>query len=187
MGHSISGSAAVSFAARRSAGSAACRGAQVTPLPAATACRSAAVAHRATATAPSTDRAIAVAATVHELEVAWAAGFFDGEGTITHTRNVPLMIAIKQATSSGAVPPVLARFAAAVGVGRIGGPYQDRPSARHFSPHRRPAFMWYAMNNEAVAVLQLLQPHLTGKLTEAEYAIANGSPSFRAKWEGVSA
>ena len=59
-------------------------------------------------------------------ELAWAAGFFDGDGWAAPVRygrrsNRRPMAQINQAGAQG-VPEVLIRFRDAVGVGRIGGP-----------------------------------------------------------------
>lgn len=110
-----------------------------------------------------------------EIELAWAAGFFDGEGTITLTgrravRHHNFMVAIKQSVGSdAAVPDVLARFQAAVGAGKIGGPYIDRPTRQGFSPNRRPSFTWYAIDAEADLVLARLWPQL-GSVKRAQAA-----------------
>lgn len=66
-------------------------------------------------------------------ELAWAAGFFDGEGSVgayrsggtASTRPRP-MVQIAQTD-----PGVLQRFAAAVGVGRVTGPYDPKAKASH--------------------------------------------------------
>lgn len=66
---------------------------------------------------------------VHPHEVAWAAGFFDAEGSFTATRASPgrcrLRASVPQ-TGRGDVPVELSRFQAAVGFGVIGGPYKHR-------------------------------------------------------------
>lgn len=96
-------------------------------------------------------------------EQAWAAGFFDGEGTVT--RSGGWMIAIKQAIDSDlapAAPEVLRRFQAAVhGAGRIGGPYTDKPERLGYSSRRTAQFMWYARNGDAADVMAVLLPYLS--------------------------
>lgn len=116
------------------------------------------------------------------IELAWAAGFFDGEGTTTaHKGNASqrlhLMVAVKQTVSRdeahSGLPDVLVRFAAAVGVGRIGGPYLDRPGRAGFSEARRPQYMWYAKADAAqVAVRRLWLDLGDVKRAQAEAAIA---------------
>jgi hypothetical protein len=113
----------------------------------------------------------------NDRELAWAAGFFDGEGTITYTsRNTlvsgrrragDLYVGVDQAVSphdgiDGTPPPVLVRFAAAMGGGALKGPY-------HYPP-RRPLFKWYVRNDEADRVLALLWPFLSA--TKRRQALA---------------
>lgn len=67
----------------------------------------------------------------HETEVSWAAGFFDGEGTVW-SRIVPYR-AVRLAVGQSATPELLERFRLAVGgVGNVRGPYQPK------SPNHRP-------------------------------------------------
>ena len=55
-------------------------------------------------------------------ELAWAAGFFDGEGHVGFLpRTCDMQIGMSQNTRE-----VLARFQAAVGLGRVNGPYKPR-------------------------------------------------------------
>lgn len=73
-------------------------------------------------------------------ELAWAAGFWDGEGSAWLTRPKGRRAAqpqarINQASSSG-VPDVLARFRAVVGVGSISGP--------EMREGRAPIYKWVA-------------------------------------------
>lgn len=70
--------------------------------------------------------------TLNREQLAWAAGFFDGEG---HTRQggkskAPLNLTISQALS----PALLEKFRQVVGVGVIYGPYvhRARPSQKEF-------------------------------------------------------
>jgi hypothetical protein len=73
------------------------------------------------------------------------------------------MVAVKQAVERDqptAIPETLQRLQAAVGVGRIGGPYNDRPLRAGYSSRRRPQFMWYAIQDEARQALALLWPYL---------------------------
>ena len=69
-----------------------------------------------------------------EHELAWAAGFFGGDGTTSagranrlHPEYRQLRAGIPQAEFAGAVPPVLVRFQQAVGgIGSIHGPFMPR-------------------------------------------------------------
>ncbi len=75
-----------------------------------------------------------------EHELAWAAGFFDGDGWAAlvrpkRRRTGQPMAQINQGSLVG-VPEVLTRFRAAVGVGRIGGP--------KIEDSRQPLYRWVA-------------------------------------------
>lgn len=66
---------------------------------------------------------------MREHELAWAAGFFDGDGWAASLRNGTRsgrrpMARINQAGTQG-VPEVLLRFRDAVGAGRVGGPRRE--------------------------------------------------------------
>jgi len=82
-----------------------------------------------------------------EHELAWAAGFFDGDGWAALSRQRGRRTGQPQAriNQSGldGVPEVLVRFRDAVGVGRIGGPkIEDR---------REPLYWWVASSRGDVA------------------------------------
>jgi hypothetical protein len=69
---------------------------------------------------------------VSSEEVAWAAGFFDGEGTTgtyrdgsTTTKRCRIQISASQNDRE-----VLDRFAMIVGVGKVGGPYDNVKSSK---------------------------------------------------------
>lgn len=97
----------------------------------------------------------------NQVDMAWAAGFFDGEGCTTWLLGKSLMVAIEQnGTAEIECPAVLSRFARAVEAGTIGGPYHDTRGAS-YSPRRRPAFKWYAYGSTAVGVLEALLPFLS--------------------------
>jgi hypothetical protein len=82
-------------------------------------------------------------------ELAWAAGFFEGEGWVTWNTTGTLRIACSQ--SYGMYE--LERFLSAVGYGRIYGPYNTaKGRVRHD---------WGANAEEAVAVIEMLRPYLT--------------------------
>lgn len=94
------------------------------------------------------------------LELAWAAGFFDGEGTAYARANRRghrhLRLTVKQARhpSEVGMPSVLERFRAALQLGAIGGPYAD-------PGNRRPTYQWYAISSEALAAAAALWPYLS--------------------------
>jgi len=90
-------------------------------------------------------------------ELAWAAGFFDGEGNIRAKLNKQsprsyyyLAISINQVD-----PQVLERFRRAVGVGKVAGPYDRSRYAGAFS--RKPQWTYEAYSFEKIqAVLAML-------------------------------
>lgn len=108
-----------------------------------------------------------------EIELAWAAGFFDGEGSLGFVSGHERAQLKQNALADGALPDTLARFHRAVGIGRVGGPYADRPTRKGFSERRRAYFIWYATRAEAIEVAQLLWPQLgAAKRAAAELLFA---------------
>jgi hypothetical protein len=105
---------------------------------------------------------------VSAIELAWAAGFFDGEGNANycvrryrdgHGVSRSLTVQISQVGRAS-----LDRFAGAVGVGHVTGPYRKRGG--------RPAHKYAAHGRDAAArILELLSPYLgdakRGQLAEA--------------------
>jgi hypothetical protein len=120
--------------------------------------------------------------TQSEIELAWAAGFFDGEGNTCYTRlagkrrgNVRLTIGqAGDPDDPGAYPEVLERFLAAVGVGHIYGPYL------HSNPRAKPVYQYQVYRATARQVYELLKPHLsTVKCAQAESAILRDDADIR--------
>ena len=111
-------------------------------------------------------------------ELAWAAGFFDGEGWANTVRQRGRSTGqphaqINQAGSDG-VPEVLVRFQKAVGgLGHLGGPYT--------ASGRRPIYRWIASSRDDVEVLHhLLLPWLGAvKSTALANALERMSPPSR--------
>jgi hypothetical protein len=105
-------------------------------------------------------------------ELAWAAGFFDGEGWAGAVakqgrRTRQPMAQINQSQEDGA-PLVLTRFQNAVGVGRIGGPERKI--------NRLDRYWWVASSRAHVAhVHGLLDPWL-GDVKRSAFAVALGVP-----------
>jgi hypothetical protein len=105
-----------------------------------------------------------------QLQIAWAAGLYDGEGS-TGLNGRALWLQVKQNAVDDGPSDVLIRLAATLG-GRIGGPYADRPTRRGWSVHRRPYFTWYVYGAEAQAALELIWPYLgSAKRAQAELAL----------------
>jgi hypothetical protein len=86
-------------------------------------------------------------------ELAWAAGFFDGEGWARKKKPRGVGAQINQAGVNG-VPPSLLRFQASLGgLGRIGGPVSQ--------PGRKDLYHWVVSSKHDVAELvRLLSPWL---------------------------
>ncbi len=105
-----------------------------------------------------------------EHELAWAAGFFDGDGWTapvrSRRRRTPQPHAqINQASESG-VPEVLVRFRDAVGVGRVGGPKIE--AGRH------PLYRWVASSRgDVMRTGALIGPWLSGE-KRAQFASTVG-------------
>ncbi len=121
-------------------------------------------------------------------ELAWAAGFFDGEGWAAKNKTRGVQARINQADSNG-VPAVLFRFQAALGgLGRIRGPTLE--------PERKDIYRWVVSSRGDVEVLlQLLKPWLgpvkllqlsraTGRAVSAA-ATARGDDHWRAWASGL--
>lgn len=95
-----------------------------------------------------------------EESIAWAAGFFEGEGSITETGG-RLVLRIHNTDGEA-----LGRFAAVVERGKIYGPYEN---ASRDGCRRKPFYAWVAHEREAVAVLDLFWRWLsTRRLARAE-------------------
>jgi hypothetical protein len=105
---------------------------------------------------------------VDRHELAWAAGFFDGEGWAnavaqTGRRTRQPHAQINQSDDNG-VPEVLERFRRVVSVGRIGGPERK--------PDRIDRYWWIASSRTDVRrVAELLDPWL-GDVKRAAFAAA---------------
>lgn len=83
------------------------------------------------------------------MELTWAAGLFEGEGAVT-VCNGRRRLALKMISEES-----VRRFAAAIGVGRVYGPYKNRSRDRH---PRSPFFYWMAEDAEAERAVELLFP-----------------------------
>jgi len=86
---------------------------------------------------------------------AWAAGFFDAEGTVRlegHPQRPAVTMSLPQASAAG-VPPVLERFRDIVGAGRITGP-RIVPSPWSKLPQYRWELRQFAQIERVVALLR---------------------------------
>jgi hypothetical protein len=106
--------------------------------------------------------------------LAWAAGFFDGEGTTyrrlngykrtTNKSKQPQTVDYLQVAVSQVNKEPLVRFAQVVG-GKVNGPYGP------YRPSKRPYYQWFASSARASKVLTMLWPYLTKiKRTQARKA-----------------
>ena len=120
------------------------------------------------------------------IDLAWAAGFFDGEGNIRFNRYSngnarkhqraygTLVIQLAQIDRR-----VLDRFQFAVGVGKVYGPYAPRQG------NRRPVFIYSAAGHKAKLVYDLIAPYLSpvkikqGEITFAEWNEQQSRPSSK--------
>lgn len=91
--------------------------------------------------------------------LAWAAGLFDGEGSVyldphsTHAGYFRLEAAITQ-TAFGEIPMVLSRFMYVAGIGKIYGPYPAPPG-------HAPVYRWKAHQaGQIIAMINALDPWL---------------------------
>jgi len=92
-----------------------------------------------------------------EIERAWAAGFFDGEGTISSqgakgTKKRYLKIRVAHVD-----PRPLRRFAAAVGMGNVTGPLTHRRGNGRWSDF----YSWQLAGSRAEEALTRLRPWLS--------------------------
>ena len=103
-----------------------------------------------------------------ETELAWAAGFFDGEGcTVARKRKAEPPNRKAQCyinvTVGQSEPTTLHRFCKAVGIGKVQGPWDRTPSTKKDgSPSpRKPNWEYRVVNNQAHEVMVKLWPYLS--------------------------
>lgn len=102
-----------------------------------------------------------------DIELAWAAGFFDGEGSSYFVNGKYPNISISQTD-----PRVLERFQRAVGgVGGVYGPYKNT---------HKPVYQYNASHRKAVEAMNKILPFLGEIKTEQwEKAVTGYSPKER--------
>jgi hypothetical protein len=106
-------------------------------------------------------------------ELAWAAGFFDGEGWAAKNKSRGVQSRINQAGPQG-MPAVLLKFQRVVGVGRLKGP--------HIEAGRHDIYWWEATSRPDVArVADLIGPWLC-PTKRAEFERALGQSLAAAIW-----
>lgn len=98
------------------------------------------------------------------LDLAWAAGFFDGEGSTYINRRGGATTGGTVRVSIGHVDRrPLDRFLEAVGLGSVTGPY-DHNTKRN--PKHRPHYSYQVYGQNARLVLSALWPYLSGPKKE---------------------
>lgn len=85
-------------------------------------------------------------------DLAWAAGLFEGEGTVTRSDGVP-RLALKMIDFD-----IVRHFGEVVGFGRTFGPYG--PYKQDDGHKRQPFLVWIATGDGGLAVAELLRPWL---------------------------
>lgn len=115
-----------------------------------------------------------------QLELAWAAGFFDGEGsTYLNIRKDRKVSHVKMGVAQ-VEPEPLRKFFGIVGRGGISGPYTEKESSRN----AKPIYKWNCSGFPAKEVLAMLWPYLSEvKKQQATVAIAGESNSGKL-WTG---
>lgn len=121
-------------------------------------------------------RVSAVAAT----ELAWAAGFFDGEGHSRWRQNSKAGVSLVVTACQSGSDETLRRLQAALGgAGTIRGPIQD---PKH--PHWTPRYTWAALDYPAIEALVDMWPYLSSvKRDQALAAIDGYCPQIAAREE----
>ena len=111
---------------------------------------------------------------MENYDLAWAAGFFDGEGWAA-PRERGVAARINQAGLDG-MPEVLLKFRRIVGVGRLKGPINEEG--------KRPLYYWEVSSRTDVSsVAELLGPWLC-PLKRAQFEGALGAPPPASIWPG---
>lgn len=98
-------------------------------------------------------------------EIAWAAGFFDGEGCTSVSRKGPWRQVQMFVAQSGS-PVLLHRFRRAVQTGRVRGPY------RGSNPRAKLKYTWHVSSRpDALRVMRILRPFL-GRVKRQQFKTA---------------
>jgi hypothetical protein len=89
-------------------------------------------------------------------EIAWAAGFYEGEGSVSACGGHKLILSVSQA---GDEP--LRKFKSAIGLGAISGPYMGKSRFQ-----RQPIYRFQANGENVLACLQMMWPMLSKRRQE---------------------
>lgn len=104
---------------------------------------------------------------MNELDLAWAAGFIDGEGycgfqRYSNKRGCRINLAVVQI-----VKAPLDKLASMFG-GSVNGPYSHKNK-----PHHTPFWRWEIQGARAAGTLELMKPYFMVKWPQIEKAITN--------------
>jgi len=89
------------------------------------------------------------------FDVAWAAGLFEGEGSITLNRGKPV-VQLRNCDKE-----VITRFRRALRLGKIYGPYVNRSAAARDGYPRKDYFAWMARGDEFRIAVEMMWPWLS--------------------------
>jgi hypothetical protein len=89
-------------------------------------------------------------------EFAWAAGLFEGEGSITLAPRPRLQMKM-------ADEDVVRRFAEIIGVGKVYGPYGPYDYEPPKRLQKKPTWMWVCEGRRASEALEALRPWLSAR------------------------
>lgn len=111
---------------------------------------------------------------MNDYALAWAAGFFDGEGNTNASMHTGRSAWALQMSVTQIHKSTLLRFQEAVeGLGTIYGPYETKSGVH-------PQWTWKARSEAVVTVFELLQPYLSGiKIDQANLAISRWESTRR--------
>ena len=109
------------------------------------------------------------------LELAWAAGFFDGEGCIfaSDGKTKKQRRIVAHISISNTFPSPVKRFKTIFQCGKI--------AVRRATKQRRTSFTWKVWDQEAATILAKLLPYLENKKQEARWFIQ--LMGLRKKWK----
>lgn len=108
-----------------------------------------------------------------EAQIAWAAGFFEGEGCFVYSQTTRNRRSFqRRAVLANTDLEALRNFNAAVGLGKIGAKPRSRTKAR---AHWKPCWQWVCSHREELAALiEMFQPYLsTRRLEKANQILLN--------------
>ena len=114
-------------------------------------------------------------------DLGWAAGFFDGEGSVTHERR-PTGIYIRLSVTQCGSDRELKEFARIVGRGRVNGPYapsrdkdwRDPVTDLPFYQLKERYHLNINGNTASREVIELLRPYLRGVKAQTFDRLAGG-------------